>query len=113
MEHQKTIKKNITFSGIGIHKGTENKITLIPTKDNYGIKFQKEETNKTLDLDIKYINNTNRSTNIKTKNRQPCVLHNFTILIPPRAKDTLFPIISIQSHFFSVNDLCLVLRFYP
>ena len=68
MEHQKTIKKNITFSGIGIHKGTENKIKLIPTKDNYGIKFQKEETNKTLDLDIKYINNTNRSTNIKTKN---------------------------------------------
>ena len=67
MEHQKTIKKNITFSGIGIHKGTENKIKLIPTKDNYGIKFQKEETNKTLDLDIKYINNTNRSTNIKTE----------------------------------------------
>ena len=67
MEHQKTIKNNITFSGIGIHKGTENKIKLIPEKDNYGIKFQKGETNKTLDLDVKYINDTNRSTNLKTK----------------------------------------------
>ena len=65
MEHQKTIKKTIIFSGIGIHKGTENKIKLTPQKDNYGVKFQKEETNKIINLDIKYINNTNRSTNIK------------------------------------------------
>tara|TARA_B100001540_G_C15807757_1_gene642906 strand:- start:887 stop:1780 length:894 start_codon:yes stop_codon:yes gene_type:complete len=65
LKHQRTIKKEIFFSGIGIHKGCENVIKLFPKGDNYGIKFQKGESPDLLELHTKYINDTNRSTNIK------------------------------------------------
>ncbi len=68
MKHQRTIKKEISFSGIGIHKGYENIIKLFPKGDDYGIKFQKEESKELLELHTKYVNNTNRSTSIKKNN---------------------------------------------
>lgn len=36
---QKTIKKKISFEGIGLHSGKKNKITLVPEKTNVGIYF--------------------------------------------------------------------------
>ena len=50
MKHQRTIKKEIFFSGIGIHKGCENVVKLFPKGDNYGIKFQKGESKDLLEF---------------------------------------------------------------
>lgn len=41
MKKQKTITKEITFEGIGIHSGENTKIILIPAETNYGIIFLK------------------------------------------------------------------------
>ena len=37
--NQRTIKNNITFSGIGIHTGAKTNMTLKPAKANSGIRF--------------------------------------------------------------------------
>ena len=68
MKHQSPIKKELLFSGIGIHKGTENTIKLLPQKDNYGVKFQNGESKDLIELNTKNINNTNISTSIKKNN---------------------------------------------
>ncbi|OGS22631.1 MAG: UDP-3-O-[3-hydroxymyristoyl] N-acetylglucosamine deacetylase [Elusimicrobia bacterium RIFOXYA2_FULL_39_19] len=39
MDKQKTIKKEITIKGIGLHTGNKTKMTLRPAPINYGIKF--------------------------------------------------------------------------
>ena len=36
---QKTIKKKISFTGIGLHSGQPSKIELLPLKENQGIVF--------------------------------------------------------------------------
>lgn len=40
MHKQKTIKSNLTFTGIGQHRGTENKIELLPLPVNNGVVFE-------------------------------------------------------------------------
>lgn len=39
LEHQRTIQKPVSLSGVGIHTGTECNVTFKPAPDNYGIKF--------------------------------------------------------------------------
>ena len=39
IEQQRTIKKQTSMSGIGLHTGTECKMTFKPAPENYGIKF--------------------------------------------------------------------------
>ena len=39
LEQQRTIKKYVSMTGIGLHTGTECKMTFRPAKENYGIRF--------------------------------------------------------------------------
>ncbi len=39
LEQQRTLKKSISMSGIGLHTGTECKMTFKPAPENYGIRF--------------------------------------------------------------------------
>ena len=39
IEQQRTIAKEVTISGIGLHTGTECKMTFKPAPENYGIRF--------------------------------------------------------------------------
>ncbi|MSP65043.1 MAG: hypothetical protein EXR16_05395, partial [Bacteroidetes bacterium] len=36
---QRTIKKPISLSGVGLHTGTSCKMTFRPAAENYGIRF--------------------------------------------------------------------------
>ncbi len=44
-ENQKTIKKNISFSGWGLHTGVEVKLTLAPAPENHGYQFVRTDLN--------------------------------------------------------------------
>lgn len=51
---QKTLKKKIEFSGVGIHTGKYSKITLCPVDPNTGILFERVDLkNKVKDISIK------------------------------------------------------------
>jgi UDP-3-O-[3-hydroxymyristoyl] N-acetylglucosamine deacetylase / 3-hydroxyacyl-[acyl-carrier-protein] dehydratase len=39
LEQQRTIKKSVSITGIGLHTGTECKMTFKPAPENYGIRF--------------------------------------------------------------------------
>ena len=39
--NQKTINKNITFKGIGLHSGLTVSMTIKPAEPNYGIVFKR------------------------------------------------------------------------
>ncbi len=62
---QKTIKKSIEFSGLGIHTGAISKIKLKPLPENSGIIFKRY---KKIKLNITSISNTNRAITIGKKN---------------------------------------------
>lgn len=38
---QRTIKKSVTLSGVGLHTGVQTNMTFLPAKPNHGIKFQR------------------------------------------------------------------------
>jgi len=71
--NQKTIKKEISFSGIGIHTGKIINVCLKPLPENYGIIFKR---NKSIKLDISNITNMKRAITIgKYKNRIMTIEH--------------------------------------
>ena len=45
-KNQKTLKKEISFSGIGLHSGEKIDVTLIPTNSNSGITFKRTDLEK-------------------------------------------------------------------
>ena len=67
---RKTIKNEISFSGIGLHKGEEIHITLKPSTDNSGIIFKRTdvEGNNKLKPDVTNLVDLERGTNIKNEN---------------------------------------------
>ena len=69
---QKTIKKEASITGYGIHTGKESKITICPAKEDTGIYFQRVDLlNKPLiKADFRNVVSTNRSTNIKKNQAQ-------------------------------------------
>ena len=40
-KNQKTLKKEVSFSGIGLHSGTKVNVTLSPANSNSGIIFKR------------------------------------------------------------------------
>ena len=44
--YQKTLSENVTFKGIGLHTGKSSTITVMPGKENEGIKFKRVDLNK-------------------------------------------------------------------
>lgn len=70
---QKTIKKEISFSGIGIHTGKIINVCLTPLPEDSGIIFKR---NRTIKLDISNITNVKRAITIgRDKNRIMTIEH--------------------------------------
>ena len=69
---QKTIKNSATISGIGIHTGVHTNLTLLPAKENTGIRFIRTdlEGKPTIPANVDYVFSTNRSTNLKANNAE-------------------------------------------
>ena len=69
---QKTIAKEVTFEGKGLHSGKNCKVSLIPAHENSGIVFKRidiEEDN-IIPADFKYISNSNLCTTLKNYNSE-------------------------------------------
>ena len=69
---QKTISKEISISGIGIHSGLKSQITICPAEVDSGINFQRIDLKEKPIVKAIFSNviSTNRSTNIKNKNAE-------------------------------------------
>ncbi len=65
---QKTIAKQITFEGIGLHSGVNCNVTLKPARENTGIIFSKYVNGQhyTIPGDFKYITQSNLCTTIES-----------------------------------------------
>ena len=69
---QKTISKEISISGIGIHSGKKSQITICPADVDSGINFQRIDLKEKPIVKAIFSNviSTNRSTNIKNNNAE-------------------------------------------
>ena len=45
-KNQKTLKKEVSFTGIGLHSGEKVKVTLLPANSNSGITFKRTDLEK-------------------------------------------------------------------
>ena len=66
---QKTIKKKISFTGIGLHSGQPSKIELLPLKENQGIVFNFINSNQIYKIKAnwKYLSSAHLCAKIKNK----------------------------------------------
>lgn len=64
---QRTIKKAVTLTGVGLHTGKEVSLTFKPAPENYGYAFTRVdlEGNPTIEADANYVVNTQRGTNLE------------------------------------------------
>ena len=69
---QKTIAKEVTFEGKGLHSGKNCKISLIPARENSGIVFKRTDIDEDniIPADFKYISNSNLCTTLKNYNSE-------------------------------------------
>ena len=66
-DKQKTLKQEITLSGIGLHTGREVSLTLKPAKENTGFVFVRTdlEGNPQVEADVNYVTTTDRGTTLE------------------------------------------------
>tara|TARA_B100001287_G_C22683750_1_gene532079 strand:- start:419 stop:1807 length:1389 start_codon:yes stop_codon:yes gene_type:complete len=69
---QRTIKNQVSISGIGIHSGVHTNVKLLPSKENSGIMFIRTDLkeNNIIHAHINNLHSTKRSTDLKYKNAQ-------------------------------------------
>ena len=67
MNTQKTLRDSIKFKGVGLHTGCNVNMVLEPAKENYGIKFQRIDIEKSpiIAANIDFVNETQRSTTLE------------------------------------------------
>tara|TARA_Y100000589_G_scaffold111414_2_gene105880 strand:+ start:6320 stop:7708 length:1389 start_codon:yes stop_codon:yes gene_type:complete len=67
---QRTIKNQVSISGIGIHSGVHTNVKLLPSKENSGIMFVRTDLkeNNIIHAHINNLHSTKRSTDLKYKN---------------------------------------------
>lgn len=67
MVKQRTINKEITLTGVGLHTGKEVTLTFKPAPENYGYKFIRIdlEGSPVIEADANYVVNTQRGTNLE------------------------------------------------
>ena len=65
---QKTIKNNISFSGIALHSGLNVNVYIKPASPNYGIVFKRVDLNKNNMVYPNFMNVTNTSLNTTIEN---------------------------------------------
>lgn len=66
-DKQKTIKEEVSLSGIGLHTGKEVNVTLKPAKENTGFVFVRTdlEGNPQVEADVNYVTTTDRGTTLE------------------------------------------------
>lgn len=64
---QKTIKKEVSLSGVGLHTGKEVKLTFKPAPENFGYAFARVDLagHPTIEARIEYVIDTTRGTNLE------------------------------------------------
>lgn len=64
---QRTIKKSVTISGVGLHTGVQTTVTFLPAKSNHGIKFQRVDLpgSPVIDADCDRVVDVSRGTTIE------------------------------------------------
>ncbi|MDZ4716336.1 MAG: bifunctional UDP-3-O-[3-hydroxymyristoyl] N-acetylglucosamine deacetylase/3-hydroxyacyl-ACP dehydratase [Cytophagales bacterium] len=64
---QRTIKKSVTISGVGLHTGVQTALTFLPAKPNHGIKFQRVDLpgSPIIDADCDRVVDVSRGTTIE------------------------------------------------
>ncbi len=64
---QCTLKKTVTFEGVGLHTGVSSTLTIHPADCNHGFKFRRVDLEKpiTIPADVNKVNSTNRCTTLK------------------------------------------------
>ena len=69
MAKQRTIKKETSLTGVGLHTGKEVTITFKPAPENHGYKFVRSdlEGNPIIEADANYVVNTQRGTNLEKR----------------------------------------------
>jgi UDP-3-O-[3-hydroxymyristoyl] N-acetylglucosamine deacetylase / 3-hydroxyacyl-[acyl-carrier-protein] dehydratase len=69
-ENQRTIKSQVTISGVGLHTGVAANLTLCPAKENFGYKFQRIdlEEQPIIDADCDLVVDTARGTTLGLNN---------------------------------------------
>lgn len=67
---QRTIKREVSYSGVGIHTGKEVSLRFCPAPENSGILFQRIDLpgKPTIPASIEYVQDTSRSTTIGIEN---------------------------------------------
>ncbi|NJB83996.1 bifunctional UDP-3-O-[3-hydroxymyristoyl] N-acetylglucosamine deacetylase/3-hydroxyacyl-ACP dehydratase [Wenyingzhuangia aestuarii] len=69
MLKQKTIQKEVTLTGIGLHTGKNVTMVFKPAPENYGYAFVRVdlEGNPTIEAKVEYVTETERGTNLEKK----------------------------------------------
>ncbi len=64
---QKTIKKPITVSGLGLHTGSRVNLTFMPASENHGILFKRTDLEDApeIEADVSYVVDTSRGTTLE------------------------------------------------
>ena len=64
---QRTISKEVSLTGVGLHTGKEVTLTFKPAPENYGYAFARVdlEGNPVIEADANYVVNTQRGTNLE------------------------------------------------
>ena len=66
--NQKTLKKNITFSGIALHSGLNVNVCIKPAEPNFGIVFKRVDLKENNLVYPNFMNVTNTSLNTTIEN---------------------------------------------
>ncbi len=66
-DKQKTLKEEVSLSGIGLHTGREVTLTIKPGKENTGFVFVRTdlEGNPQVEADVNYVTTTERGTTLE------------------------------------------------
>lgn len=66
LEKQRTIKSEVTLSGVGLHTGNKSNMTFKPAPENYGVKFKRTDLQSSPEIpaDIDHVIDISRGTTI-------------------------------------------------
>ncbi len=66
LEKQRTIKSEVTLSGVGLHTGNKSNMTFKPAPENYGVKFKRTDLKDSPEIpaDIDHVIDISRGTTI-------------------------------------------------
>ncbi len=67
LTHQRTLSQPVSFAGIGLHTGEQNRLTIHPAPENHGYKFQRIDLpgQPLIDADVDRVVGTTRGTTLE------------------------------------------------